>query len=82
VLLGTPYEDNDLRSSISSSMAVERKSRSRGDKCTSYVVSDDAIADIFFHQFRYILDWFRNVASYGISNILELVIGFGIMTTL
>jgi hypothetical protein len=28
-------------------MAVERKSRSRGDKYASYVVSDDATADIF-----------------------------------
>ena len=41
-----PYEDNDNGSSISSSMVIERKSRSRGDKSASYVVLDDATADI------------------------------------
>jgi hypothetical protein len=46
VLLGAPYEDNDLGSSISSSMAAERKSRSRGDDSASYVIPDDVTTDI------------------------------------
>jgi hypothetical protein len=33
---------------------------------------------IFIHQFRYILDWLRSVGSCGISNVFELVVGFGI----
>jgi hypothetical protein len=43
VLLGATYEDNDFGASISSSMVTERKS---GDESVSYVVSDDATADI------------------------------------
>jgi hypothetical protein len=46
VLLGAPYEDSDSESSISSSMVVERKSRSRGDESASYVELDDTTADI------------------------------------
>jgi hypothetical protein len=30
---------------------------------------------IFFHRFRYVLDWFRSVGSCGISNVLGLVTG-------
>jgi len=45
-LLGAPYEDNDFGSSISSSVVVERKSSFEGDKCASYVIPDDATADI------------------------------------
>jgi hypothetical protein len=37
---------------------------------------------IFFCLFRCVLDWFRSVGSYGISNILGLVIGFGMRTAL
>jgi hypothetical protein len=43
---GSPYEDSNSRSSISSSMVVERKSRSRGNESASYVVPDDAITYI------------------------------------
>ena len=43
---GSPYEDNDFGSLISSSMVVERKSRSRGDDSSSYVVPNDATVDI------------------------------------
>ena len=46
VLLGAPYEDNDFGSSISSSVAAERKSSFEGDKSASYVIPDDATADI------------------------------------
>jgi hypothetical protein len=46
VLLGAPNEDSDFESSISSSMAMERKTRSQGDKSASYVVLDDATIDI------------------------------------
>ena len=47
VLLAVPYEDNDSGSSISSSMVAERNSRSPGDDSATYVVPDDATADIF-----------------------------------
>jgi hypothetical protein len=40
------YEESDSGSSISSLMVAERKLRSRGDESTSYVVPDDATADI------------------------------------
>ena len=43
---GSPYEDNDFGSSISSSIVAERNSRSRGDESVAYVVPDDATADI------------------------------------
>ena len=46
VLLGAPNEDSDFGSSISSSMAAERKSRPQDDKSASYVVPDDASVDI------------------------------------
>ena len=46
VLLEAPYEDNDSGSSISSSMVVERIARSLGDDSATYVVPDDATADI------------------------------------
>jgi len=46
VLLGAPYEDNDSGSTISSSVAAERKSSYEGDKSASYVIPDDATADI------------------------------------
>ncbi|KAG2586076.1 hypothetical protein PVAP13_5NG021708 [Panicum virgatum] len=35
---------------------------------------------IFFQRFRCVLDWFRSVGSCGMSNVLGLVIGFGITT--
>ena len=37
---------------------------------------------IFFQRFRCVLDWFRSVGSCGMSNVLGLVIGFGIRTAL
>jgi hypothetical protein len=37
---------------------------------------------IFFQRFRCVLDWFRNVGSCGMSNVLGLVVGFGISTSL
>ena len=37
---------------------------------------------IFFHRYRCVLDWFRNVGSCGMSNVLGLVAGFGIRTVL
>jgi hypothetical protein len=46
VLLGAPYEDSDSGSSISSSMAAERNSRSPGDDSAAYVVPDNATANI------------------------------------
>jgi hypothetical protein len=46
VLLGAPYEDNDSRSLISTSLVVERNSSSLGDDSATYVVSDDVIVDI------------------------------------
>ena len=46
VLLGTPSEDSDSGSSISPSVVTERKSRFDGDKSASYVIPDDATADI------------------------------------
>jgi hypothetical protein len=46
VLLGAPNEDIDFGSSISSSMATKRKSRSQGNKFASYVGPDDATVDI------------------------------------
>ena len=36
---------------------------------------------IFLQRFRCILDWFRSVGSCGMSNVLGLVVGFGIRTT-
>ena len=47
VLLGAPYEDNDSGSTISSSVVAERRSSFEGDKSASYVIPDDATADIF-----------------------------------
>ena len=41
-----PYEDSDSGSSISSSVVAERKSSFEGDKSASYVIPDDATADI------------------------------------
>jgi hypothetical protein len=41
--LGAPYQDND---SGSSSVAAKRKSSFEGDKSASYVIPDDATADI------------------------------------
>ena len=46
VLLGAPYEDNDSGSTISPSVVAERKPSFEGDKSASYVISDDATADI------------------------------------
>jgi hypothetical protein len=46
VLLGVPYEDSDSGSVISSSMVMERNSRSLGDDSVAYVILDDATADI------------------------------------
>jgi hypothetical protein len=43
VLLGDPYEDSDSGALISSSMVAKRK---LGDEYVSYVVLDDATADI------------------------------------
>ena len=37
---------------------------------------------IFFQRFRCVLDWFQSVESCGMSNVLELVVGFGIRTIL
>jgi hypothetical protein len=41
-----PYEDSDSGSSISSSMAANRNSRSPGDDSAAYVVPDNATANI------------------------------------
>ena len=46
VILGAPYENNDSGSSISSSVVAKRKSSFEGDKSASYVIPDDATADI------------------------------------
>ena len=35
-----------------------------------------------FHRFKCVLDWFRNVGSCGMSNVLGLVVGYGIRTAL
>jgi hypothetical protein len=43
---GSPYEDSDFGSSISSSMVAERKSSSRGDEFAAYVVADGATVNI------------------------------------
>jgi hypothetical protein len=37
---------------------------------------------IFFHRFRCVLNWFRSVISCGMSNVLRLVVRFGIRSTL
>jgi len=37
---------------------------------------------IFFQRFRCILDWFRSIGFCGMSNVLGLVGGFGMRTTL
>ena len=37
---------------------------------------------IFFQRFRCVLDKFRSVGSYGVSNVLGLVVGFGISSAL
>ena len=36
----------------------------------------------FFQRFRCVLDWFRSIGSCGMSNILGLVVEFGIRTSL
>ena len=46
VLLGTPNEDSYIGSSISSLMAVERKSRIGGNESASYFVFNDVTVDI------------------------------------
>jgi len=46
VLQGTSNGDSYFRSSISSSMVAKRESRLEGDVSASYVVPDDATADI------------------------------------
>jgi len=43
---GSPYDDSDSGSSISSSMGKERNSRCPGDDSAAYVVPDDAAGDI------------------------------------
>ena len=42
----SPYKDSNSGSSISSSMVAERIARSPGDESASFVVPDDATADI------------------------------------
>ena len=42
----TPNEDNYFESLISLLVAMERKSRFEGDKSASFVVHDDATADV------------------------------------
>jgi hypothetical protein len=59
VLLGAPYQDND---SGSSSVAAKRKSSFEGDKSASYVIPDDATADI---PKRWIL---RHVQCFGVDH--------------
>jgi hypothetical protein len=46
VLLGAPNEDSYSGSSISSSLAAERKSRLESDEFASYAIPDDATTDI------------------------------------
>ena len=46
MLLGAPNEDSYSGASISSSLVVERKSRSEGDEFAFYAAPDDATADI------------------------------------
>ena len=46
VLLGSPYEDSDSGSLISSSMVTERNLRSPCDDSAAYVVPDDTTANI------------------------------------
>jgi hypothetical protein len=58
------------------------RSRFRDDESASYVVPDDTIADIILSSIQMRLDWFRSAESYGMSNVLRLVIGFGIRTAL
>jgi hypothetical protein len=81
VLLGATDEDNNSGSSISSSMVVERNSRSRGDESAAYVVLDDATSDILSTIYM-CLDWFRSIGSCRMPNILRLVVGFSIRTAL
>ena len=37
---------------------------------------------IFFHRYKCVLDWFRNVGSCGMSNVLGLIFGFNIWIAL
>ena len=46
VHLGSPYEDSDSGSSISSLMVAERNSRSPGDDSAAYAVPNDVTVDI------------------------------------
>ena len=46
VLLGTPNEDSYIGPSVSSLMAMERKSRIEGNESTSYDVSNNATVNI------------------------------------
>ena len=46
VLLGTPNEDSYIGPSVSSLMAMERKSRIEGNESASYIVPNDTTADI------------------------------------
>ena len=56
-------------------MVAERKSRIESDQSASYAVLDDATVDILSSiQMRF--------GSCGMSNVLELVVGFGIRTAL
>ena len=47
MLLGAHYEDSDSRSSISSSMVVERILRFLGNESAAYVISDDGTRYFF-----------------------------------
>jgi len=49
MLIGTPNEDNYSGSLTSLSMVSERKSRIKGGKCASYVVLDDATANVHLY---------------------------------
>jgi hypothetical protein len=40
------------------------------------------ILSIFFYRFRYVLDWFRNIGSYDMSNAFRLIVEFGIRSIL
>jgi hypothetical protein len=49
-------------------MVVERKSRIGGNEFASYAIPTMQLL-IFFHRFKYVLDWFRNVGSCDMSNV-------------
>ena len=81
VLQGASNGDSYFGSSISSSMVAKRESRLEV-MCLHPILYPTMQLSIFFHRYKCVLDWFQNVGSCGMSNVLGLIVGFNIWIAL